>query len=49
MTGSEFERWVDNKLSECGYWVHRMAESNTGRLPFDIIARIGDSGFSLDC
>ena len=49
MTGREFERWIENKLSRCGYWVHRMAESNTGSQPFDIIALKGHSVFALDC
>ena len=49
MTGREFERWMENKLSRCGYWVHRMAESNTGSQPFDIIALKGYSVFALDC
>ena len=49
MTGREFERWVENKLNECGYWVHRMAESNTGSQPFDIIALKRHSVFALDC
>ena len=49
MTGREFERLVENKLSEYGYWVHRMEESNTGSQPFDIIALNGYSVFALDC
>ena len=49
MTGREFERCVEKKLSEYGYWVHRMAESNTGSQPFDIIALKGYSVFALDC
>ena len=49
MTGREFERWVENKLSEYGYWVHRMAESNTGSQPFDIIALKKYGVFALDC
>ena len=49
MTGREFERWVENKLSDCGYWVHRMAESNTGSQPFDIIALKRHSVFAFDC
>ena len=49
MTGREFEKWVENKLSYCGYWVHRMAESNTGSQPFDIIALKRHSVFALDC
>ena len=49
MTGREFERLMEHKLSEHGYWVHRMAESNTGSQPFDIIALKGYSVFALDC
>ena len=49
MTGREFERWIENKLNECGYWVHRMAESNTGSQPFDIIALKRYIVFALDC
>ena len=49
MTGREFERWVENKLSYCGYWVHRMAESNTGSQPFDIIALKGHGVYAFDC
>ena len=49
MTGREFERWVENKLSDCGYWVHRMAESNTGSQPFDIIALKGHGVYAFDC
>ena len=49
MTGREFERLVENKLSEYGYWVHRMAESNTGSQPFDIIALKRHGVFALDC
>lgn len=49
MTGREFERLVENKLSDYGYWVHRMAESNTGSQPFDIIALKGHMVFALDC
>ena len=49
MTGREFERLVENKLSDYGYWVHRMAESNTGSQPFDTIALKGYSVFALDC
>ena len=49
MTGREFERWVEKKLSDCGYWVHRMAESNTGSQPFDIIAFKRYGVFALDC
>ena len=49
MTGREFEKWIESKLNECGYWVHRMAESNTGSQPFDIIALKGHSVFAFDC
>ena len=49
MTGREFERWVEKKLSDCGYWVHRMPESNTGSQPFDIIAFKRYGVFALDC
>ena len=49
MTGREFERWVENKLNECGYWVHRMAESNTGSQPFDIIALRNYKVCAFDC
>ena len=49
MTGREFEKLVENKLSDYGYWVHRIAESNTGSQPFDIIALKGHSVFALDC
>ena len=49
MTGRECERWVEHKLSDLGYWVHRMAESNTGSQPFDIIALKRHSVFALDC
>lgn len=49
MTGREFEKWIENKLSECGYWVHRMAESNTGSQPFDIIALKGHGVYAFDC
>lgn len=49
MTGREFEKWIENKLNECGYWVHRMAESNTGSQPFDIIAFKRYGVFALDC
>ena len=49
MTGREFERWVEKKLSDCGYWVHRMAESNTGSQPFDIIALKGYGVYAFDC
>ena len=49
MTGRECERWMENKLSRCGYWVHRMAESNTGSQPFDIIALKRHSVFARDC
>ena len=49
MTGREFEKWIENKLNECGYWVHRMAESNTGSQPFDIIALKGHGVYAFDC
>lgn len=49
MTGREFEKWVENKLSDCGYWVHRMAESNTGSQPFDIIALKRHGVYAFDC
>ena len=49
MTGREFEKWIEHKLNECGYWVHRMAESNTGSQPFDIIAFKKYGVFALDC
>ena len=49
MTGREFERLVENKLSDYGYWVHRMAESNTGSQPFDIIALKGYNVCAFDC
>ena len=49
MTGREFEKWVENKLNECGYWVHRMAESNTGSQPFDLIALNDYKVYALDC
>ena len=49
MTGREFERWMEHKLSEHGYWVHRMAESNTGSQPFDIIALKGHGVYAFDC
>ena len=49
MTGREFEKWIENKLNVCGYWVHRMAESNTGSQPFDIIALKGHGVYALDC
>ena len=49
MTGREFEKRMEHKLSEHGYWVHRMAESNTGSQPFDIIALKGHSVYAFDC
>ena len=49
MTGREFERLMEHKLSEHGYWVHRMAESNTGSQPFDIIALKGHGVYAFDC
>ena len=49
MTGREFEKWTKHKLNECGYWVHRMAESNTGSQPFDIIALKGHGVYAFDC
>ena len=49
MTGREFEKWIENKLNKCGYWVHRMAESNTGSQPFDIIALKRYSVYAFDC
>ena len=38
MTGREFEKYMVDWLSTKGFWVHRLAESNTGSQPFDIIA-----------
>ena len=49
MTGREFEKYMVDWLNEKGFWVHRMAESNTGSQPFDIIALNGYSVFALDC
>ena len=49
MTGREFERRMEHKLSEHGYWVHRMAESNTGSQPFDIIALKDYKVCAFDC
>lgn len=49
MTGREFEKYMVDWLNEKGFWVHRMAESNTGSQPFDIIALKGHCVFALDC
>ena len=49
MTGREFEKYMVDWLSEKGFWVHRIAESNTGSQPFDIIALKGHMVFALDC
>ena len=49
MTGREFEKYMVDWLSAKGFWVHRMAESNTGSQPFDIIALKGHIVFALDC
>ena len=49
MTGREFEKWMEHKLNEHGYWVHRMAESNTGSQPFDIIALRNYKVCAFDC
>ena len=49
MTGREFEKYIVDWLSSKGFWVHRMAESNTGSQPFDIIAFKRYRVFALDC
>ena len=49
MTGREFEKYMVDWLNEKGFWVHRMAESNTGSQPFDIIALKKYGVFALDC
>ena len=49
MTGREFEKYVVDWLSDKGFWVHRMAESNTGSQPFDIIALRGYKVCAFDC
>ena len=49
MTGREFEKYMVDWLNEKGFWVHRMAESNTGSQPFDIIALKGYSVYAFDC
>ena len=49
MTGREFEKYMVDWLNEKGFWVHRMAESNTGSQPFDIIAFKRYGVFALDC
>ena len=49
MTGREFEKYMVDWLSEKGLWVHRMAESNTGSQPFDIIALRNYKVCAFDC
>ena len=49
MTGREFEKYMVDWLSEKGFWVHRMAESNTGSQPFDIIALRDYKVCAFDC
>ena len=49
MTGREFEKYVVDWLNDKGFWVHRMAESNTGSQPFDIIALKGNKVCAFDC
>ena len=49
MTGREFEKYIVDWLSEKGFWVHRMAESNTGSQPFDIIALRNYKVCAFDC
>ena len=49
MTGREFEKYIVDWLNEKGFWVHRIAESNTGSPPFDIIALKKYGVFALDC
>ena len=49
MTGREFEKYMVDWLSEKGFWVHRMAESNTGSQPFDIIAFRNYNVCAFDC
>ena len=49
MTGREFEKYMVDWLNEKGFWVHRMAESNTGSQPFDIIALRNYKVCAFDC
>ena len=49
MTGREFEKYMVDWLSAKGFWVHRMAESNTGSQPFDIIALKDYKVCAFDC
>ena len=49
MTGREFEKYMVDWLSEKGFWVHRIAESNTGSQPFDIIALKDYKVCAFDC
>ena len=49
MTGREFEKYMVDWLSNKGFWVHRMAESNTGSQPFDIIALKDYKVCAFDC
>ena len=49
MTGREFEKYMVDWLSEKGFWVPRMAESNTGSQPFDLIALRGYKVCAFDC
>ena len=49
MTGREFEKYMVDWLSAKGFWVHRMAESNTGSQPFDIIALRNYKVCAFDC
>lgn len=38
MTGREFEDMCIRKLSNAGYWAHRIHPDESGQQPFDIIA-----------
>ena len=49
MTGREFEKYVVDWLNDKGFWVHRMAESNTGSQPFDVIALNDYNVYAFDC
>ena len=46
--GSDFEEWVANRLSEKGFWVHRMAHTKNGQ-PADIVASRNQRAFLIDC
>ena len=46
--GTDFEKEFTQKLSEYGFWVHRLQDNHNGQ-PFDVIAARDGETLVFDC